>query len=214
MHAHVQRRPFLLCVVAALTFAPVADRSPLAQEARAIKQQWSHDRARTLALGAAKVADGDPARFAAAFIEAAIREGFPLPFHNKFTFDREGIVVEVRGPAHLYLEAATNAYDRKEPLEKVNLIQIVRLEVSQTDPSAPRLQNVSLQVQGAPLGFSRMKVEVVRGSNAAGQSVDIAHAYAPFLPSPKPRTATLVVSRDSVPDLALPLTAAQVDLIQ
>jgi hypothetical protein len=56
--------------------------------------------------------------------------------------------------------------------------------------------------------------EVVRGTNATGKSVDIAHAYAPFLPSAKPRTATLVVSREGVPDLTLPLTAAQVDLIQ
>jgi hypothetical protein len=120
----------------------------------------------------------------------------------------------VRGPAFLYLEAATNAYDRQEPLEKVYLIQLVRLEVSQTDPSAPRLQNVSLQVEGAPAGFSRMKVEIVRRTNATGKRVDVALAFAPFLGSAKPRTATLVVSREDVPDLILPLTAAQVELIQ
>jgi hypothetical protein len=44
--------------------------------------------------------------------------------------------------------------------------------------------------------------------------VDVALAFAPFLPSAKSRTATLVISRDGVSDLTLTLTAAQVELIQ
>ena len=132
MHTEFERRQFLFWVVAALTFAHIADRASVAQEAPATRKQWTISGAQPLALGAAKIADGNPARFAAAFIEAARREGFPAPIHNQITFEREGIVVEVFGPAFLYLEAATNAYDRKEPLENVQLIQLVRLEVSQT----------------------------------------------------------------------------------